>query len=223
MKCSIVIPTVLTLGAAFASHAQTPAAKRAPATRPASSPSAPATTAGPGKIAVIAFQEGVRQTNEFQRNFADLQKKWEPKRDELRKLNDDIEASTKTLQTQSATLSDAERASRTRAIEDKKKQLERQAKDAQDGFQQEIQDVFSGTASKVYDVVSAYAQQNGYTLVLDVADQDTPILYALPSTDITKVIIQAYNVKSGVAAPPPAAPTPASQTPSPSAPQGPGL
>ena len=32
------------------------------------------------KIAVIAFQAAVTQTNEFQRNFADLQKKYEPKR-----------------------------------------------------------------------------------------------------------------------------------------------
>jgi outer membrane protein len=44
--------------------------------------------------------------------------------------------------------------------------------------------------------------------------QQQPVLYAAPSTNITKAIIDAYNLKSGVPAPPaqpagaPAAPKP---------------
>ena len=45
---------------------------------------AAAAPAGPAKIAVIAFQAAVAQTNEGQRNFADLQKKFGPKREQLR-------------------------------------------------------------------------------------------------------------------------------------------
>jgi outer membrane protein len=214
MKRSIVIPALMATGLALTSVAQTPAA---PATA-----AVPSTPVGPAKIAVIAFQVAVGQTNEFQRNFADLQKKWEPKRQELKKLSDDIDASSKTLQTQGTTLSDAERANRAKTIDDKKKQLDRSAEDAQNDFQQEMQELYSGTASKVYDVLSSYAQQNGFTLVLDVAGQQTPVLYALPSLDITKAVIDAYNVKSGVPAPPqaaPAAPAPAGQTPRPAAPK----
>jgi outer membrane protein len=222
MKRSIVIPVLMAMGLALSSAAQT-AAPAKPAAAPATAP------AGPAKIAVIAFQVAVGQTNEFQRSFADLQKKWEPKRQELKKLSDDIDASTKTLQTQGTTLSDAERANRAKVIDDKKKQLDRSAEDAQNDFQQEMQDLYSGTASKVYDILSSYAQTNGYTLVLDVAGQQTPILYALPSTDITKAVIDAYNVKSGVPAPPqatPSAPAPAGAlprpvAPKPTAPQGP--
>src|SRR5215469_12707745 len=201
MKRSIVITALLATGLTLTAAAQAPAAPASPAAAPA----------GAGKIAVIAFQVAVGQTNEFQRNFADLQKKWEPKRSELKKLSDDIDASAKTLQSQGDKLSDAERASRAKQLDDKKKQLDRSAEDAQNDFQQEMQELYSGTASKVDDVLSTYAQKNGYTLVLDVAGQQTPILYALPSTDITKAIIEAYNVKSGVPAPPqatPAAPLP---------------
>lgn len=227
MNRSILLPVLLASGLALNSAAQTPAENPVPAA-PAPATSAPGTAAtptapaGPTKIAVVAFQVAVGQTNEFQRKFADLQKKWEPKRQELKKLSDDIDASSKTLQTQSATLSDAERASRTKAIDDKKKQLTRSSEDAQNDFQQEMQELYSGTASKVYDVLSTYAQQNGYTLVLDVAGQQTPILYAVPSTDITKAVIEAYNVKSGVPALPPSAPSapaPAGQTPNPPAPK----
>ncbi len=66
-------------------------------------------------------------------------------------------------------------------------------------------------------MLSSYAQQHGYTLVLDVAQQQTPVLYAVDSTNITKPIIDAYNTKSGVPAPPApaagAAPTPAPKAP----------
>ncbi|HEY3706440.1 MAG TPA: OmpH family outer membrane protein [Terracidiphilus sp.] len=215
MKRSIVIAALMAAGLGLTSAAQTPA------TAPATTASAPA---GPTKIAVIAFQVAVGQTNEFQRNFADLQKKWEPKRQELKKLSDDIDASSKSLQTQGTTLSDGERASRAKQIDDKKKQLDRSAEEAQNDFQQEMQELYSGTASKVYDVLSTYAQQNRLTLVLDVAGQQTPILFALPSMDITKPVIEAYNLKSGVPAPPqgtPAAPTPAGQTPRPTTPKPP--
>jgi outer membrane protein len=185
---------------------------------------------GPAKIAVVAFQVAVGKTNEFQRSFADLQKKYDPKRRQLKVLSDDIDSSTKALQTQGATLSETERAARTKAIDDKKKQLDRQAEDAQKDFQQEMQELYSSTASKVYDVLSSYAQQHGYTLVLDVASQQTPVLYAVPTTDITNAITEAYNVKSGVPAPPqpavsapsPAHQTPRPTTPKPAAPKGPG-
>lgn len=207
MKRSLALAVTLASGLALHATAQAPAAAT-----PAASP----TPAGPAKIAVVAFQVAVAQTNEGQRNFADLQKKYEPKRTQLKALNDEIETLTKQLQTQGATLSEADRASRAKTIDDKKKQLQREAEDAQNDMQQEMQDLYNGLASKVYDVLATYAQQHGYTLVLDVAQQQTPVLYATESTNITKAVIEAYNAKSGVPAPPaaaPSAPTPAPKTP----------
>jgi outer membrane protein len=43
-------------------------------------------------------------------------------------------------------------------------------------------------------------------MVLDMSQQTTPVLYAAPSLDITKAVIDAYNTKSGVPAPPPGLP-----------------
>jgi len=169
---------------------------------------------GPAKIAVVAFQVAVSQTNEFQRAFTDLQKKWDPKRQQLKAMSDDIDKITKDLQTQGDKLSEAERATRAKTLDDKKKQFDRQQGDAQNDFQQEMQQLYAGTASKVYDVLSSYAEKNGYTLVMDISGQQTPVLYALPTTDITKPVIEAYNVKSGVPALPAApAATPATGTP----------
>jgi outer membrane protein len=86
-----------------------------------------------------------------------------------------------------------------------------------------MQEMYQGLASKVFDVLNSYAQQQGYTLVLDVSEQQNPVLYATDSTNITKPIIDAYNVKSGVPAPPPPAPgsAPAPTSTRPSAPTRP--
>ena len=207
MKQSLVIAVLMASGVVLGAAAQTPA--ESPAATPANTPAATAAAPVAPKIAVVAFQVAVGQTNEVQRNFADLQKKYDPKRQQLKALSDEIDKLTKDLQTQGDKLSDAERATRAKQIDDKKKQLQRDGEDASNDFQNEMQEMYQGLASKVYDVLSTYAQQHGYTLVLDVAQQQTPVLYAIDSTNITKPIIDAYNAKSGVPAPPPSATTPA--------------
>jgi outer membrane protein len=209
MKRSIALAITLASGFVLSAAAQT---------LPVPASAAPA---GPVKIAVIAFQVAVAQTNEGQRNFADLQKKYEPKEAQLMALNDEIENLKKQLQAQGDKLSDAERASRTKTIEDKDKQLQRSVEDTRNDFQTEMQELYNTLASKVYDVLASYAQQQGYTLVLDVAQQQNPVLYANESSNITKQIIDAYNVKSGVPAPPapPAAAAPAASRPVPAAPR----
>jgi outer membrane protein len=193
MKTQIALFLALTSGFALSAVAQT----------------APAPT-GPVKIAVIAFQAAIGQTNEFQRDFADLQKKFDPKRQQIKALDDEIDTLTKQLQAQGDKLSEAERTSRTKTIEDKTKQEKRIGEDAQSDFQQAVQELFGGMASKVGEVLDSYARQQGYSVVLDVSQsQQAPlVLYASPSTDITKAVLEAYNVKSGVPAPPPA-PAPA--------------
>lgn len=175
----------------------------------------PAASEAPAKIAVIAFEAVVAQTNEFQRDLADLQKKYEPKRQTLKTLNDEIGS----LQTQAATLSDAERERQARTISDKQKQLQRDQEDDQNDFQQDMQSTFSSVATKVGDVMTAYAQQHGYSLVLDGGNQQVQmVLYHSPATDISQTIMEAYNVKSGVPAPPPNQAAPAAPRPAPRAP-----
>jgi outer membrane protein len=205
MKRTFALAVLLASGLALNAAAQTPAAPAPAGAAPAAAPAA--VTPIPAKVAVIAFQVAVAQTNEGQRNFADVTKKFEPKRAQLKALNDEVEGMKKQLQAQGDKLSPAESASRTKAIDDKSKQLQRQAEDAQNDFQTEVQDMYNALASKVFEVVDAYAKQQGYTLVLDASNQQSPILWASEATNITLPVISAYNAKSGVPAPPAAAPS----------------
>jgi outer membrane protein len=194
MKRTLALTGALALGLVLSAAAQT-----SPAPAAATAQAAPA---GPTKIAVIAFQVAVAQTNEGQRNFAEITKKYEPKRQQLKNMSDELENLTKQLQTQGNTLSDVERANRARTIDEKKKVFDRDADDAKNEFQGAMQDMISGLASKVYDVLAAYAEKQGYSVVLDEAQQGGPVLIANAKMDITKAVIEAYNVKSGVPAPP---------------------
>jgi outer membrane protein len=200
MKHTLAFVIPVALGMAMCASAQS-----LPAPAAAASPAPVA--AGPTKVAVIAFQVAVAQTNEGQRNYTDLEKKYAPREAKAKALNDEIESLTKQFQAQGANLADAERASRLKVIDDKKKQLDRMTEDLKTDGNQDVQEMYNTLASKVFDVLSAYAAQQGYTVVLDMSQQTTPVLYAAPSLDITKAIIDAYNAKSGVPPPPPSLPS----------------
>jgi outer membrane protein len=182
-------------------------------TSAAAAPSAAAS--GPSKVAVINFQAAVAQTNEGQRNFAELQQKYEPKRTQLKTQSDEIDTLKKELQASGDKLGDAERQTRLRTIDEKEKALQRAGEDASNDFQSEMQQTYQQLAEKVYGSLQSYAESNGYTVVLDAAtaqNQAPVILWANKGTDITAAVIQTYNTKSGV--PAPATPVPSAPTPS---------
>lgn len=219
MKRSLSLICLLASGLGASAYAQTAASAvpNAPSATGTAAAAVPPAPAGPSKVAVIEFQPAVAQTNEGQRAFAELRKKFEPKETQLKQQSTEIDNLKKQLQTAGASLSETERASRLKTIDDKEKSLQRTGEDAQNDYQQEVQQTFAQIAEKVYAVIQTYAAQNGFTLVVDssASQQQSPALWWNPSSDITNAVIQAYNLKSGVPAPPastssaaPASPTP---------------
>jgi outer membrane protein len=194
MKRSLALTVLMASGIALSAAAQTPAAPAA---------AAAAVPAGPAKIALIAFRPVVGSTNEFQRDLADLEKKFAPRDAQLNALKDEIDKLTKDLQAQGSMLSDAESASRVKSLDAKKTQFQRLAEDLKKDEDQDAEEAFEGVLNKVGTVMIAYAQQQGFTLVLDTSQQQSPVLWADGSADISKAVLEAYNVKSGVPAPPP--------------------
>jgi outer membrane protein len=185
-------------------------------TKPATSAAAPAAAdtapAGPLKIGIVQFELAVYKTNEGQREFADLQKKYQPRKDKLDAENTEIQTMQKQLQASGEKLSEDERATRVRAIETKQKELQLAVESYQSDEQGEGQPAFAKIEQKVGEFMYGYAKANGYSLILEASapsQQTLPqVLYAVPSLDITQAIIDGYNQKSGIAAPPPASPTP---------------
>jgi len=191
-----------------ASPSQTPAAALAPAPEAPKPPPPP--TAFPAKIAIVEFQEAVLATHEGQQALAAVQKKYEPKQADLEAKNNEIVALQKQLQAAPASLSDEERAARTKTLDTKQKQLDRDADDAKTAYNADLEEAFAKVAQKVHAVMVDYVAKNGYTLLLDVSNQQTSQVMWIsqtPNSDITEAVVTAYNASTpNISAPAPAAP-----------------
>jgi Skp family chaperone for outer membrane proteins len=234
MNRTLVLVSALGAGLmTVAGMAQTPATTTPPAVAPASATQpaaeAPVTPqAIPAKIALVAFEQAVFATNEGQRVVQDIQQKYKPKKDVIETLSTEVDTLKKQLQSAPATLSDAERATRLKTIDTKEKQLNRDAEDAQTAYNADLQEAYGKIAGKVSAILKKYVSDNGYTLLLDVSSQQSNVMWANQSTDVTQALVAAYNTSSGVAAPVPSAPSsapavsrprPAATTPRPAAPK----
>ena len=204
---------VSTLSVAALLSAGAVAQTAAAATNAAPSTSTNSVIAGPNKVAIINIQAAIANTNEGQRDLDALQKKFEPKQIELKSLSDEVDSLKKQLAAQTEKLNDDERNRRVQAIEAKQKTLQRDLEDAQNEYQTQSNEIAQRIGGKLMQSLDAYAKQNGYAVVIDVSSQQSPVLWAATSVDITKPVIEAYNVVSGVAAPA-AKPTTSASAPS---------
>ncbi len=190
-------------------------------TAPATSPAAPAPGAAtatvpqavPAKVAVIDVQAVIVNCNEGQRAFGDINKKFEPQKNKIEGEGQEVESLRKQVQALPANTSDEERANRLKVIDTKEKQLQRDSEDAQNSYNQDMNEVAGRMYQKVGQAAVKYAQDNGFTMMVNVggnqqAQAVNPVLWWQPTTDITQAVINAYNTSSGVAAPPPSAPSP---------------
>jgi outer membrane protein len=210
MKRTLVLITALAAGLATSTLAAQAPAAAAPAAAP---------QAIPAKVAIIAFEQAVVATNEGQKSVAEVQKKYEPKKAAIDAQATEVENLKKQLQALPATAPDDQRASLIKNIDTKDKLLQRDAEDASNAYQADLQEAYGKVAQKVGGTAVSYVKANGFTLLLNVGGQQqtNPVLWFAETTDITQAVINEYNKVSGVAAPPPSAP---SATRKPAAPAG---
>jgi outer membrane protein len=158
---------------------------------------APAAAAAPGpvpnKVGVIQIQAAIQSTKDGQAAAADLETRLGPKRKELEKQQSDIKDLQDKLQRGSNTMSQTVKDDTQRQIDSKTKSFNRDVEDAQAEYEQESQKLINELGGKLVQVIERYAQQNGYSVILDVSNPNTPILYASNSVDITKDIIELYD------------------------------
>ena len=167
-------------------------------TAAAANPAAPSASA---RIGIINIQNAIVMTNEGRRDFEALQKKFEPTQSTLNNLNQEIDNLKKQLQTQGDKLNEQSRADMVKNIEAKQKTLQRQAEDAQADFQAQQNEIANRIGGKLLEVLDKYAKQGGYSVILDVSGQQSPVLWAAQTSDVTQDIVNTYNSQSSVAAP----------------------
>jgi outer membrane protein len=172
-----------------------------------------------GKFAIINIQGAIISTKDGQKAAAELNAKTQPKKKELEQKQNDINALQDQLNKGQNTLSDSAKNDLYKNIESKKKSLQREMEDAQADLEADQQKLLSQLGQKILAVIERYAKDNGYTMVVDVGSQNTPVIYASPSIDITKEVIELYD--KSTASTSASAPTPTTSAPKPAAPAAP--
>jgi len=190
----------------------------APAATSAAPPTAPVSTGT--KVGAINIEGAIFGSNEGRRDLEALGKKAEPKQNELKGQNDELEGLKKQLSTQEDKLNDEAKATLKKQIETKQKLFDRALQDAQEEFGTQQQEIANRILGKMAPIVVKYAQDNGFGMILDTSKPwpQSPVLMAGAGLDITQAVIEIYNAQSGVPAPTagaaakPAAPKPATGT-----------
>ena len=95
--------------------------------------------------------------------------------------------------------------------------FDRNVQDFQEEIGNQQQEVATKILQKMAPIIVKYSQENGFGVIVDTSKPwpQSPVLWWGESVDITKPVVEAYNVQSGVPAPAagaaakPAAPKPA--------------
>jgi outer membrane protein len=191
VKISVLALSSLALGAAMVSSAQPP----------------------PTKVGIIHIQNAILGTKDGQKALQELEARSAPKKKELERRQAEIIALQEQLNKSSNVGGEEAKQKLMREIDQKKKAFSRDVDDAQADLDQENQKVLNELGGRIMAVLDKYSNDNGYTLILDVSNQQTsPVLFAANGIDVTREIIALYDKNAPSMTSPSKAP-PSSVTP----------
>ena len=174
------------------------------------------------KVGVISIQGAIAGTKDGQKASQELDTKFMPRKKEFDTRQSEIAQLQDQYNKGGTVMSEDKRNQLARDIDEKKKRLQRDMQDAEEELQGEQQRLLQGLGQRMMAVIEKYAKDNSYTMILNVSDPNTPVLYASSAIDITQDIISLYDKTSsngGPTATPgtPGAPAPKAAGPGPAA------
>ncbi|HUY12904.1 MAG TPA: OmpH family outer membrane protein [Terriglobia bacterium] len=149
-------------------------------------------------VAVINIQQAIATSAEGKQALDELQKKYQPRRQDLQQQQQAISALQDQAQRGATTLSDDEKFRLSHEIQDKQRLFKRAQEDANSDFQADSQEIIQRIGKKMVQVINKYAQGHGLSLVLD--DSQLPLYYVAKGTDITAAIVKLYDQANPIAA-----------------------
>jgi outer membrane protein len=167
---SRLISTVVLLGAGLGAYAQ-----------------------APNKVGVISIQGAIVGTKDGQKASQELDAKFVPKNKEFQNRQSELTQLQDQLSKGGTVMAEDKRSQLARDVDEKKKRLERDMQDAEEDLRTEQQKVLSSLGQRMMAVIEKYAKDNNFSLILDVSNQNTPVLYASSGIDITQDIVSLYD------------------------------
>ncbi len=124
-----------------------------------------------------------------------VEAEFQPRRVELKNLQDQIDKATADLQKVSSVQDPKLSAQQQDKIDTMKKDMQRKGEDAQAAYQKRLQEKLGPVYEDIGKALDAYAKAHGITMVLDVT-KIQGIVSAADSLDITRAFIVEFNSKN---------------------------
>lgn len=119
---------------------------------------------------IVGTQDGQTAQQELTTKAAPKQKEFETRQNEIMQLEDQLRKGGNLM-------SDSKREELTRLIDEKKKRLDRDVQDANENLQAEQQRLLQAMGQKIMAVVTQYAKDSQYSIVMDDSSPNTPVMY----------------------------------------------
>jgi len=139
------------------------------------------------KIGVINVQKALGDTDELKKASAELQKKYQPRTDEMDKIQKELEAID--AQLNSGKLNQQAAADLQAQGTRKQRDLQRMNDDLNADGEKDRQEVLAKMSQKMQDVINKLAEDKGLDLIVEASQT----LYAKPALDLTADATAAYN------------------------------
>src|SRR5437016_6018672 len=181
--------------------------------------SAPLVSGQISKIAVVDFERAIVQSVEGKKSSGQFNAKLQSKQADAEKRQKELEDAQKKLQTQERTLSETAKANLQKDIERHTTELKRFNEDAQKELQSLRDELLRPIAERASGILNALAAEQGYTLIVDISNPQSNVVWSNPKNDITEELtrrIDAATKTTEAAKPPaPSAVRPATPAPAP--------
>jgi outer membrane protein len=152
------------------------------------------------KIAVVNLSMALTATKDGKQATLDLDKKFEPQQKEVQAQEAEVARIADQLQKSSSVLTDDARTQLQEDLATKQKKLDRYKQDAQEAVAKDEQKLVESLGQKLLTFIKKYAKDNGYTLVLDIGNPNTPVLYNETVYDVTTDLVASYDKTAATAA-----------------------
>ena len=182
---------LLLIGASVAAQAQAQTPPAPTPRPPAATSQAPAAPPKPGtKIGVILFQDAVLDSDAGKAAVAEIEKQMNPIKTQLEKLSKEMQDLQTKLQNAKT---ETEQAPIRRDMDAKQRDGQRAQDDGQ-RLSQDLQGKYlQPVALLVNKMVDEYAKENDLAIVVDPATENSNIIFASKTSDITNEVIRRMN------------------------------
>jgi outer membrane protein len=165
------------------------------------------------KVAAVDFERAVVQNAEGKKASEKFNAAVQAKQTQLAQRQKDIDDATKKLQNGARTLSDAAKAELQRDIDKKTTELQRLNEDAQKELEMMRDELLRPIAQRATALLNAMAEQQGYTLVVDVSNPQSNVVFVNEKFNITEDLIKRIDAEAAKAPAASEAPKPAGTAP----------